>query len=87
MAAGRLPGSDEPLASADGGKSIRVRLPGTEARETERRLAADLAGWPGIREAYLIETDTGAGWGLLLGLVGGGGPLPPLHTVEAPLAR
>jgi hypothetical protein len=78
LAAGRLPGSDEPLASAEGGHSIRVRLPGPEARESERRLAADLAGWPGIREAYLVESDNGGGWALLLGLVGGGGPLPPL---------
>ena len=78
LAAGRLPGSDEPLASANGGHSIRVRLPGPEAREAERRLAADLAGWPGIREAYLVESDNGGGWALLLGLVGGGGPLPPL---------
>jgi len=78
LAAGRLPGTDEPLSSAEGGQSIRVRLPGPEARDAERRLAADLAGWPGIREAYLVETDSGDGWALLLGLVGGGGPLPPL---------
>lgn len=78
LAAGRLPGTDEPLVSADGGQSIRVRLPGPEAREIERQLAANLAGWPGIREAYLVEADIGAGWGLLLGVVGGGGPMPPL---------
>lgn len=78
LAAGRLPGTDEPLLPTEGGQSIRVRLPGSEAREIERRLASDLAGWPGIREAYLVETDTGDGWRLLLGLVGGGGPLPPL---------
>jgi hypothetical protein len=38
----------------------------------------ELATWPGVREAYLVEADTGDGWGLLLGLVGGGGPIPPL---------
>jgi len=78
LAAGHLPGSEEPLMTADGGHSIRVRLPGPEAHDTERRLAADLAGWPGIREAYLVEIDTGGGWALLLGLVGGGGAVPPL---------
>ena len=84
LAAGRLPGTDEPLFPADGGSSIRVRLPGPEARETERRLASELAGWPGIREAYLVEADTGSGWGLVLGLVGGGGAVPPLAgDVEA----
>ena len=37
-----------------------------------------MGDWPGLREAYLVEADTGSGWGLLLGLVGGGGPMPPL---------
>lgn len=78
LAAGRMPGADEPLFSAEGGSSIRVRLPGPEARDTERRLASELADWPGLREAYLVEADTGSGWGLLLGLVGGGGAMPPL---------
>jgi hypothetical protein len=84
LAAGRMPGTDEPLLPTDGGQSIRVRLPGSAAQEIEGRLASDLAGWPGIREAYLVETDTGHGWRLVLGLVGGGGALPPLpEGVEA----
>lgn len=78
LAAGRMPGTDEPLFSSAGGSTIRVRLPGPETRDTERQLAVEMADWPGIREAYLVEADTGAGWGLLLGLVGGGGPMPPL---------
>jgi hypothetical protein len=61
-----------------GGTTIRVRLPGPESRETEQALAAELSVLPGIREAYLVEADTGSGWGLLLGLVGGGGPMPAL---------
>ena len=73
-----MPGTEEPLLGSGGGTSIRVRLPGPESRETERRLATELADWPGLREAYLVEADTGSGWGLLLGLVGGGGALPPL---------
>ena len=78
LAAGRMPGTEEPLLGGGGGTSIRVRLPGPESRETERQLAAELSDWPGLREAYLVEADTGSGWGLLLGLVGGGGALPPL---------
>jgi hypothetical protein len=76
LAAGRMPGTDEPLFTSSGRVTIRVRLPGPEVRDTERQLAASLSGWPGVREAYLVEADTGSGWGLLLGLVGGGGPLP-----------
>jgi hypothetical protein len=78
LAAGRLPGTDQPLLGPSGGTTIRVRLPGPESRETEKALAAELGGLPGIREAYLVEADTGSGWGLLLGLVGGGGPMPEL---------
>jgi hypothetical protein len=78
LSAGRLPGTDSPLFGASGGTTIRVRLPGPESRDTERALATELDGWPGVREAFLVEADTGDGWGLLLGLVGGGGALPPL---------
>jgi hypothetical protein len=78
LAAGRLPGTDQPLLGPSGGTTIRVRLSGPESRETEKALAAELSARPGIREAYLVEADTGSGWGLLLGLVGGGGPMPAL---------
>lgn len=84
LAAGRLPGTDQPLFGNGEGSTIRVRLPGPESRETERQLAGACAGWPGLREAYLVEADTGSGWGLLVGLLGGGGALPPLPVeVEA----
>jgi hypothetical protein len=78
LAAGRMPGTDEPLFGASSGTTIRVRLPGPETRDTEKALAVELDGWPGVREAFLVEADTGAGWGLLLGLVGGGGAIPEL---------
>jgi hypothetical protein len=78
LAAGRMPGTDEPLFGGEGATTIRVRLPGPESRETEQALAAELSALPGVREAYLVEADTGSGWGLLLGLVGGGGPMPVL---------
>jgi hypothetical protein len=78
LAAGRMPGTEEPLFPSGGSTTVRVRLPGPESRDTERGLMGELATWPGVREAYLVEADTGDGWGLLLGLVGGGGPIPPL---------
>ena len=78
LAAGRLPGTGDPLFPTDGGSSIRVRLPGPEARALEHQLAAKLATWPGVREAFLVEADMGDGWEMLLGVVGGGGALPPL---------
>jgi hypothetical protein len=80
LAAGRMPGTGEPLVERSGGTTVRVRLPGPETRDIEKALAAELAGWPGVREAFLVEADTGEGWGLLLGLVGGGGPMPELPT-------
>jgi hypothetical protein len=79
LAAGRMPGTDEPLFGADAtSTTIRVRLPGPESRDLERSLTGLLVHWPGVREAYLVEADTGGGWGLLLGLVGGGGAVPNL---------
>jgi len=84
LAAGRLPGTDEPLLPEGGGTSLRVRLPGPEAAALEEAAALLVAGWPGVREAYLIEADIGDGWALVLGLVGGGGALPdPPEGVEA----
>lgn len=83
LANGRLPGTDQPLFGTGDGSTVRVRLPGPEARDTERQLAAEFAGWPGLREAYLVEADTGSGWGLLVGMVGGGGAMPPLPDAVA----
>jgi hypothetical protein len=80
LAAGRMPGTGEPLVGGSGGTTIRVRLPGPEIRDVEKALAAELEGWHGVREAFLVEADTGEGWGLLLGLVGGGGPMPALPS-------
>ena len=75
--AGRLPGTHQALDAPRGGASVRVRLPGPEAEAIERSLAGEVSSWPGVREAYLFETDGPRGRQLVLGLVGGGGALPP----------
>ncbi len=70
LAEGRLPGTDEQLFEATTRSSIRVRLPGTDTRDLERRLVDELAP-TGVDAAYLVETDSGAGdRRLMLGLVG-----------------
>jgi hypothetical protein len=72
LAAGLLPGSDQQLAPIAGRSSVRVRLPRADTAELAAEVRRALSGRPGIREAYLVETDDG----LLLGLVGGGGAVP-----------
>ena len=70
LAEGRLPGSDEPLFEPTTRSSIRVRPPGTDTRDLERRLASELDP-TGVEAAYLVETDSGNGdRRLMLGLVG-----------------
>jgi len=70
LSEGRLPGSDEPLYEPTTRSSIRVRPPGTDTRDLERRLAGELDP-TGVEAAYLVETDSGNGdRRLMLGLVG-----------------
>jgi hypothetical protein len=70
LAAGRMPGSDEPLAPPTARRSIRVRVPTTETSSLEASLAAAL-GPTGVELAYLAESDGPDGAAhLLLGLVG-----------------
>jgi hypothetical protein len=67
---GRLPGTDEPLFEPTARRSIRVRLPGTDTRELEASLRAELHD-TGVEVAYLVETDADDGRArLMLGLVG-----------------
>ena len=80
LAAGRIPGSDEPLFEATSRSSIRVRLPGTDTRDLERRLAAELAP-TAVDAAYLVESDSGGDRRLMLGLVGESGASA---TVDVP---
>ncbi|MGH2428866.1 MAG: SseB family protein [Candidatus Limnocylindria bacterium] len=70
LAAGRLPGTDEPIFAATERRSIRVRLPGSDTSPLEDRLATALQG-SGVDAAYLVESDAADGRArLMLGLVG-----------------
>ena len=69
LAEGRLPGSEEPLFEATTRSSIRVRPPGTDTRDLERRLSDELSP-TAVDAAYLVETDSGGERRLMLGLVG-----------------
>jgi SseB protein N-terminal domain len=70
LAAGRVPATDEALFEPTTRTSIRLRVPGTDTRELEGRLADELNG-TGVDAAYLIENDGPDGRPrLLLGLVG-----------------
>jgi hypothetical protein len=81
LAAGRLPGTDEPLFEPTARRSIRVRLPGTDTRELEEALRAALRDTE-VEAAYLVESDDGEGHArLLLGLVGAPGASA---TVDVP---
>jgi SseB protein N-terminal domain len=80
LAEGRLPRSHEPLFEATARSSIAVRTPGTDTRDLERRLAAEL-GPTAVDAAYLVETDSGGSRRLLLGLIGEPGATA---TVDVP---
>lgn len=80
LAAGRIPGSGEPLFSPTARSSIRIRPPGTDTRDLERRVAAALRETV-VDAAYLVETDDGGRQRLMLGLVGGAGASA---TVDVP---
>jgi hypothetical protein len=70
LAAGRLPGGDEPLFEPTRRSSLALRLPGAETLALEATLARDLAG-SAVETAYLVEAETNGVRRLLLGLVGG----------------
>jgi hypothetical protein len=70
LAAGVLPDSGEPLFEPTARTSIRVRLPGSDTRELESRVA-DAIRETAVDAAYLVESDGPDGRPrLMLGLVG-----------------
>ena len=69
LAAGRLPGTQEPLFAPARRASLAIRLPGPETLELERRLSGTLAG-SGVASAYLVEAEADGDRRLLLGLIG-----------------
>lgn len=80
LAAGRVPGTDQPLVDLGARRSIRLRLAGPEALALEPALVASL-GRTDVETAWLVETVDGEGGRLLLGLLGGEGAAA---TVDVP---
>jgi hypothetical protein len=80
LAAGRIPGTDEPLFRETTRRSIRVRPPAGDTRQLEATLRAELAGSE-VTAAYLVESDDAGTARLMLGLVGARGASA---TVDVP---
>ena len=80
LAAGRLPGSAEPLFETAGRRFLTLRLPGPEALELESRLATAL-GHTDVDAAWLVDAESEGRAGLLLGLLGAEGAAA---TVDVP---
>lgn len=72
LAAGRLPGSDEPLAPPAVSRSIRLRLAGREAAILEPALRDALRATE-VEAAWLVESESEGTPRLMLGLLGGEG--------------
>lgn len=72
LAAGVLPGTDEPLAAPSVSRSIRLRLAGPEAMALEPPLRDALRDTD-VEAAWLVESESDGARRLLLGLVGGEG--------------
>jgi type III secretion system (T3SS) SseB-like protein len=80
LAAGRLPGTDEPLFSTPASRSVRLRLPGPESVTLERSLAESLAATD-VDAAWLVESESDGRRRLMLGLTGAEGAAA---TVDVP---
>jgi hypothetical protein len=80
LAAGHLPGTDEPVFDTPPSRSLRVRLPGPDALPLEASLAEALRGTD-VDAAWLVESESDGRPRLLLGLLGGEGASA---TVDVP---
>lgn len=69
LAAGHLPGSDEPIFEVTPRRSVRLRLPGPDAMALEASLAEGLRGTD-VDAAWLVTAESDGRSRLLLGLVG-----------------
>jgi hypothetical protein len=72
LAAGRIPGGDEPIFNAPPASSLRLRLPGPDALELEASLAGALRGTD-VDAAWLVESESDGRRRLVLGLLGAEG--------------
>jgi hypothetical protein len=80
LAAGHLPGTDEPVFDTPPSRSLRLRLPGPDALTLEASLAEALRGTE-VDAAWLVESESDGRPRLLLGLLGGEGASA---TVDVP---
>lgn len=82
LAAGHLPGTDEPLFPTTERGSIRVRVPRTDTGALETALAESLSGTD-VEAAYMVETDAPDGTArLMVGLVGPSGASATLDVPD-----
>lgn len=81
LAAGRLPGSGQPLDLTAAPSSIRLRLPGAETLGLEERLAADLRQTD-VEAAWLVESEANGEQRLVLGLIGDEGAAASVDVPE-----
>jgi hypothetical protein len=72
LAAGRLPGSDEPLFSTPAARSVRLRLPGPDAIPLEESLAGALRQTD-VDAAWLVESESDGRRRFMVGLLGSEG--------------
>jgi len=72
LAAGVLPGTEEPLAPPSTRRSIRLRLAGRHAMALEPALR-DALRQTDVEAAWLVESESDGSSRLMLGLVGGEG--------------
>ncbi|HYN63521.1 MAG TPA: SseB family protein [Candidatus Limnocylindrales bacterium] len=69
LAAGRLPGGDEPLFNTPAARSVRLRLPGPDAIPLEESLASALR-MTDVDAAWLVESESDGRRRLMVGLLG-----------------
>jgi hypothetical protein len=69
LAAGRLPGTEEPLFSTPAARSVRLRLPGPDAIPLEDSLAVALRQTD-VDAAWLVESESNGQRRLMVGLLG-----------------
>jgi hypothetical protein len=69
LAAGRVPGSGEPLFNMPAARSVRLRLPGPDAIALEQTLAETLRQTD-VDAAWLVESESDGQRQLMVGLLG-----------------
>jgi hypothetical protein len=81
LAAGRLPGTDEPLFSTPAARSVRLRLPGPDAIPLEESLAGALRQTD-VGAAWLVESESDGRRRLMVGLLGSEGATATLDVPD-----